>query len=54
MSETTKQQIEDLDIAIETATTNIAKATKLGLKRMAQDVRRERRAIIEKRAALSA
>ncbi|WP_157541151.1 hypothetical protein [Microbacterium sp. XT11] len=45
---------EDLRIALAQANANIEKATRLGLKKMAQDIRRERRRIIEKLETLDA
>jgi len=51
---TTTQNIADLNYSIEKATENIAKATKLRLTGLAQQIRRERRNLIEKLAAVSA
>lgn len=45
---------QDLTAAIETATANIKKATRLGLSNMAQDIRRERKAMTAKLEGLSA
>ena len=51
---TTTQNLADLNYSIEKATENIAKATKLRLTGLAQQIRRERRNLIEKLAAVSA
>jgi hypothetical protein len=50
----TKTPAQDLTAAIETATANIKKATRLGLSNMAQDIRRERKAMTAKLEGLSA
>jgi len=45
---------QDLTAAIATATVNIKKATSLGLRNMAQDIRRERKAMIAKLEGMNA
>ena len=45
---------QDLTAAIATATVNIKKATNLGLRNMAQDIRRERKAMIAKLEGMNA
>jgi hypothetical protein len=44
----------DLTYALELATINIKKATRLGLSNMAQDIRRQRKSIIAKLEAMNA
>ena len=51
---TTTENIADLNYSIDKATENIAKATKLRLTGLAQQIRRERRNLIEALAAVSA
>lgn len=54
MSETKKQQIEDIEYAIAKATENIKHAERLGMKRLAQQTRRDRKRYIAKLEELTA